>query len=49
MPFGLKNAYSEFQRIMNDIFNAYSKFCIVYIDEHLYIYIYIYKKFVCKG
>ena len=35
MPFGLKNAPSEFQRIMNDIFNAYSKFCIVYIDDVL--------------
>jgi hypothetical protein len=33
MPFGLKNAPSEFQRIMNDIFNAYSKFCIIYIDD----------------
>jgi hypothetical protein len=32
MPFGLKNAPSEFQCIMNDIFNAYSRFCIVYID-----------------
>jgi hypothetical protein len=32
MPFGFKNAPSEFQRIMNDIFNAYSKFCIVYIE-----------------
>jgi hypothetical protein len=35
MPFGLKNAPSEFQRIMNDIFNAHSKFCIVYIDDVL--------------
>ena len=33
MPFGLKNAPSEFQRIMNDIFNAHSTFCIVYIDD----------------
>lgn len=29
IPFGLKNTPSEFQRIMNDIFNAYSKFYIV--------------------
>ena len=35
MPFGLKKAPSEFQIIMNDIFNAYSKFCIVYIDDVL--------------
>jgi hypothetical protein len=35
MPFGLKYAPSEFQRIMNDIFNAHSKFCIVYIDDVL--------------
>jgi len=35
MPFGLKNAPSEFQRIMNDILNAHSKFCIVYIDNVL--------------
>ena len=33
MPFGLKNAPFEFQRIMNDIFNANSTFCIVYIDD----------------
>jgi hypothetical protein len=35
MPFRLKNTHSEFQRIMNDIFNAHSKFCIVYIDDIL--------------
>ena len=35
MPFGLKNAPSEFQRIMNDIFNPYSSFSIVYIDDVL--------------
>ena len=35
MPFGLKNAPSEFQRIMNDIYNPYSDFCIVYIDDVL--------------
>jgi len=35
MPFGLKNTPSEFQRIMNDIFYAYLKFCIVYIDDVL--------------
>ena len=35
MPFGLKNAPSEFQRIMNDIFNPYSTFSIVYIDDVL--------------
>nr|KYP60353.1 Enzymatic polyprotein [Cajanus cajan] len=31
-PFGLKNAPSEFQKIMNDIFNPYTSFAIVYID-----------------
>ena len=31
MPFGLKNAPSEFQNIMND----YTKFFIVYIDDVL--------------
>ncbi|KAI5339377.1 hypothetical protein L3X38_018649 [Prunus dulcis] len=35
MPFGLKNAPSEFQNIMNDIFNPYSHFSIVYIDDVL--------------
>jgi hypothetical protein len=33
MPFGLKNAPSKFERITNDIFNAYLKLCIVYIDD----------------
>ena len=31
----LKNAPSEFQRIMNENFNPYSKFFIVYIDDVL--------------
>ena len=35
MTFGLKNAPSEFQNIMNEIFNPFSKFCIVYIDDVL--------------
>ena len=35
MPFGLKNAPSEFQNIMNDIFNSFSHFTIVYIDDVL--------------
>ena len=35
MPFGLKNAFSEFQRIMNDIYNPFSEFCIIYIDDVL--------------
>ena len=32
MLFGLKNALLEFQNIMNDIFNDYTRFSIVYID-----------------
>ena len=35
MPFGLKNAPSEFQNIMNDIFNPFSSHAIVYIDDVL--------------
>ena len=35
MPFGLKNAPSEFQNIMNDILNQFSHFIIVYIDDVL--------------
>jgi hypothetical protein len=35
MPFGLKNAPSEFQNIMNDIFNPFIHFTIVYIDDVL--------------
>ena len=35
MPFGLKNASSEFQNIMNDIFTPYTSFSIVYIDDVL--------------
>ena len=35
MPFGLKNAPSEFQNIMNEIFNPFSSHTIVYIDDVL--------------
>ena len=35
MSFGLKNAPSEFQNIMNNIFNPFSHFTIVYIDDVL--------------
>ena len=35
MPFGLKNAPSEFQNMMNEIFNDYTRFSIVYIDDVL--------------
>ena len=35
MPFGLKNAPSEFQNIMNEIFNPFSSFAIIYIDDVL--------------
>ncbi|WOH09471.1 hypothetical protein DCAR_0728928 [Daucus carota subsp. sativus] len=35
LPFGLKNAPSDFQNIMNEIFNPYTEFIIVYIDDVL--------------
>lgn len=35
MPFGLKNSLSEFQNVMNDIFNPYMNFTIVYMDDVL--------------
>jgi hypothetical protein len=35
IPFGLKNAPSEFQNIMNDIFDPIAHFSIVYIDDIL--------------
>ena len=35
MSFSLKNAPSEFQNMMNNIFNDYTKFSIVYIDDIL--------------
>ena len=35
MPFGLKNTPSEFQNMMNEIFNEYIRFSIVYIDDVL--------------
>jgi hypothetical protein len=35
MHFGLKNTPSEFQNIMNDIFNPFSHFIVVYIDDIL--------------
>ena len=33
MPFGLKNAASEFQHITNDMLNDYSIFSVVYLDD----------------
>ena len=35
MPFGLKNAPSKFQNIMNEIFNPFSSHAIIYIDDVL--------------
>ena len=36
MPFGHKNAPSEFQNMMNEIFNDYTRFSIVYIDDIIF-------------
>lgn len=33
MPQGLKNAASEFQNIMNDIFYQYMVFLVEYLDD----------------
>ena len=58
MPFSLKNAHSEFQNMMNDIFNDYTKFSIVYIDDVLifsnlieehFKHLKIFQKFVRKN
>jgi len=35
MPFGLKNAPSKFQKVMDSIFNPYFHWIIVYIDDVL--------------
>ena len=39
MSFGLKNAPSEFQNIMNDIFTHFTDFSIVYIDDVLIFFL----------
>ena len=35
MPFGQKIALFEFQNVMNGVFNPYTTFTIVYIDDPL--------------
>ena len=45
MPFRLKNAPSEFLKIMNDIFNPFHDFSIVYIDDVLIFSQNIYQHF----
>ena len=45
MHFGLKNAYSEFQNITNDIFNPHFQFIIVYINDALVFFLFIRKTF----
>ena len=35
MSFRFKNAPSEFQNIINNIFNNYTRFSIIYIDDVL--------------
>ena len=39
MPFGFKNAPLEFHNIMNEIFNQFSDFIIVYVDDVLVYFI----------
>ena len=46
VPFGLKNAPSKFQNIMNDIFNPHFQFIIVYIDDVLVFFYSLEKHFV---
>ena len=38
VPFSLKNAPFKFQNIMNDIFNQFSSFSIIYINDHVLIF-----------
>ena len=45
MPFGLKNALSKFQNIMNDIFTPFTTFIIVCIDDVLVFSKTIYQHF----
>ena len=45
MHFGLKNAPSKFQNIMNDIFDPYTNFSLVYIDDVLIVSNYIEQHF----
>ena len=46
MPFGHKNALSEFQNIMNDIFNPHFQFIVVYIDDVLVLFYSLEKNFM---
>ena len=45
MPFGFKNVPSEFENIMNDIFNPNFQFIIVYINDALVFFLFIRKTF----
>lgn len=33
MPFGLKNALSELQNMMDEVYKSISGFCLIYIDD----------------
>lgn len=35
MPFGLKNAPSEFQNTIDEVYKSISGFCVIYIDNAL--------------